>query len=53
MGFLIGFGLFFLAILFTVIFGGVSKMGDRRVALEGRPSRDQRLPTEQGASMVP
>lgn len=52
MGFLIGFGLFFLTILLTIIFGGVSKMGDRRVALEGRPSRDQRLPTQQGASMV-
>jgi len=52
MGFLIGFGLFFLAIVLTLIFGGISKLGDRRLAAEGRVTPDQRLPTEQGTSVT-
>lgn len=40
MAFLIGFGLFFLAIIVTLIAGGVSKRGDRLVALSGRPTED-------------
>ncbi|HZH18184.1 MAG TPA: hypothetical protein VE057_27775 [Archangium sp.] len=49
MAFLIGFVLFFLAIALTVILGGISKMGDRRVELEGRPTEGQRLPTDREA----
>ena len=40
MAFLIGFGLFFLAIIVTLIAGGVSKRGDRLVAISGRPTED-------------
>jgi len=45
MAFLIGFVVFFLVIALTIILGGISRMGDRRVALEGRPTEGQRLPT--------
>lgn len=44
MAFLIGFGLFFLAIIVTLIAGGVSKRGDRLVARSGRPTEDTHSP---------
>jgi hypothetical protein len=44
MAILIGIFLFFLVILLTVVLGGISRMGDRRVVLEGRATSDQRLP---------
>ncbi|AKJ00130.1 hypothetical protein ATI61_104460 [Archangium gephyra] len=49
MAFLIGFVVFFLVIALTIILGGISRMGDRRVTLEGRPTEGQRLPTDREA----
>lgn len=46
MAFLIGIPLFFLIILLTIVLGGVSRRGDKRVGLEGRVSTEQRLPTD-------
>lgn len=43
MAFLIGFVLFFLIIALTIVFGGISRLGDKRVAREGRPTEDQRV----------
>ena len=49
MAFLIGFVVFFLAIALTVILGGISKIGDRRVEMEGRPTEGQRLSPDREA----
>ena len=49
MAFLVGFVVFFLAIALTVILGGISRIGDRRVEVEGRPTEGQRLPTDREA----
>lgn len=46
---LVGFAVFFLIIALTIILGSISRKGDRRVALEGRATPDQRLPTEREA----
>ncbi|ATB30791.1 hypothetical protein [Melittangium boletus] len=45
MAFLIAFVLFFLTIVLTLVLGGISKMGDRRVQREGRVTKDQRPPS--------
>ncbi|WP_375770420.1 hypothetical protein NR798_05860 [Archangium gephyra] len=49
MAFLVGFIVFFLVIALTVILGGISRMGDRRVEVEGRATEGQRLPTDREA----
>jgi hypothetical protein len=49
MAFLIGFVVFFLAVALTVILGGISRFGDRRVETEGRATDGQRLPTDREA----
>jgi hypothetical protein len=41
-----GFLVFFLAIALTIILGGISRIGDKRVATEGRATSDQRPPTD-------
>jgi predicted PurR-regulated permease PerM len=46
MAFLVGFIGFFIAIMLTLILGAVSRAGDRRVALEGRVTSDQRPPLD-------
>jgi hypothetical protein len=46
MAFLIGFIAFFLVIALTLILGAISRVGDRRVAEEGRVSPDQRPSTD-------
>jgi hypothetical protein len=38
------FALFFLAIVLTLVLGGISRMGDKRLALEERARDEQRLP---------
>jgi hypothetical protein len=40
---------FFVAIALTVVLGGVSRMGDKRVAREGRPTEGQRPSTDREA----
>ena len=42
MAFLIAFGLMFLVVALTIVFGGISKLGDKRVEREGRPTADMR-----------
>ncbi|WNG43807.1 hypothetical protein F0U60_06630 [Archangium minus] len=37
---------FFVAIALTIILGGVSRIGDKRVETEGRVTPDQRPPAE-------
>ncbi|MCY1073989.1 hypothetical protein [Archangium lansingense] len=49
MAFLIGFVVFFLVIALTIILGGISRFGDRRVEMEGRATEGQRLPTDREA----
>ena len=49
MAFLVGFVVFFLVIALTVILGGISRIGDRRVEVEGRATEGQRLPTDREA----
>lgn len=44
MAFLIGIPLFFLIILLTLVLGGISRVGDKRVMREGRVTPEQRLP---------
>ncbi|HEX8438105.1 hypothetical protein [Archangium sp.] len=46
MAILVGICLFFFVIALTIIFGGISRVGDKRVALEGRATAEQRLPTD-------
>ena len=41
-----GFLVFFLSIALTIILGGVSRMGDKRVEMEGRVSPGQRPPSD-------
>ncbi len=53
-GFALGFFIFallvfFAAIALTIILGGVSRMGDKRVDAEGRVSEGQRPPTDREA----
>ncbi len=52
MAFLVGFFLFFLVIALTLIMGGVSRLGDKRVQLEGRPTKTQRLFTRRNAPVA-
>jgi hypothetical protein len=40
---------FFVAITLTIILGGISRAGDKRVETEGRPTEGQRLPTDREA----
>ena len=49
MAFLVGFVVFFLVIALTVILGGISRMGDKRVEVEGRATEGQRPPTDREA----
>ena len=49
MAFLIGFIVFFVVIALTLILGGISKRGDKRVEVEGRATEGQRPPTEREA----
>jgi hypothetical protein len=44
MAVLVGVTVFFLIIALTLVFGAVSKVGDRRTLLEGRPTKNQRPP---------
>jgi hypothetical protein len=46
MAVLVGICIFFLVIALTIIFGGISRIGDKRVATEGRATSEQRLPTD-------
>lgn len=48
MAILFGLLVFFVVIALTIVFGGVSRLGDKRVAREGRPTADQRPPMTQG-----
>jgi hypothetical protein len=43
---IIGFLVFFLIIALTLVLGGVSRKGDKRVVREGRVTPEQRLPTD-------
>ena len=52
MAFLVGFILFFLVITLTLVMGGVSRMGDKRVKREGRATTAQRLPTQRDAHVT-
>jgi hypothetical protein len=47
--FVLAFLVFFLALALTLILGGVSRMGDKRVDTEGRVSPGQRPPTDREA----
>ncbi|WP_158079826.1 hypothetical protein [Archangium sp. Cb G35] len=49
MAFLVGFIVFFLVIALTLILGGISRMGDKRVELEGRATEGQRPPSDREA----
>jgi hypothetical protein len=40
---------FFVAIVLTIVLGGVSRMGDKRVDREGRATEGQRLPSDRDA----
>ncbi|HYO57027.1 hypothetical protein [Archangium sp.] len=44
--FIFAFLVFFLFIALTIILGGVSRMGDKRVETEGRVSPGQRPPSD-------
>ena len=47
--FIFAFLIFFVALALTIILGGISRMGDKRVEREGRPTEGQRLPTDREA----
>ena len=49
MAFLIGFVVFVLVIVLTLVLGGISRIGDKRVEREGRATEGQRLPTDREA----
>jgi hypothetical protein len=49
---LLGFFVFFMIIALTIVFGGISHLGDKRVAREGRPTKDQRLPGQREALLA-
>jgi hypothetical protein len=49
MAILVGIVLFFMVIALTVILGSISKMGDKRVDVEGRATEGQRPPTDREA----
>lgn len=49
MAFLVGFILFFIIIALTLIMGGISRLGDKRVMREGRATTAQRLPGQRDA----
>ncbi|HEX5746676.1 MAG TPA: hypothetical protein VFZ09_10545 [Archangium sp.] len=40
---------FFVAIALTLILGGISRVGDKRVEREGRPTEGQRPPSDREA----
>ena len=40
------FLVFFLAIFLTIVLGAISRIGDKRVATEGRATTEQRPPTD-------
>jgi hypothetical protein len=40
---------FFVAIALTVVLGGISRMGDKRVETEGRATEGQRPPSDREA----
>lgn len=44
--FVFAFLVFFLAIALTIVLGGISRVGDKRVEREGRVTPDQRPPAE-------
>jgi hypothetical protein len=44
--FVVFFSVFFLAVVLTLILGGISRRGDKRVGLEGRVSPEQRMPID-------
>jgi hypothetical protein len=46
MAILVGICIFLLAIVLTIVLGGISRIGDKRVATEGRATPEQRLPTD-------
>ena len=52
MAFLVGFVLFFLVIALTLVMGGISRIGDKRVKLEGRPTTGQRMAPPRGAHVT-
>jgi hypothetical protein len=47
--FVFAFLLFFVAIALTLILGGISRVGDKRVEREGRATEGQRPPTDREA----
>lgn len=49
MAFLIGFVVFFLVIALTIVLGGISRVGDKRVEEEGRATEAQRPPVDREA----
>jgi hypothetical protein len=44
--FVVSFSVFFLAIVLTIVLGGISRRGDKRLGREARLSAEQRLPTD-------
>ena len=52
MAILLALVVFFVIIALTIIFGGVSRMADKRVAREGRPTPDQRLMPERESTVT-
>ncbi|MFE8605243.1 hypothetical protein KYC5002_44315 [Archangium violaceum] len=49
MAFLVGFIVFFLVIVLTLVLGGISRIGDKRVEREGRATEGQRPPSDREA----
>ena len=52
MAFLVGFVVFFLVIALTLIMGGISRLGDKRVMREGRPTEGQRMTPRRSAHVT-